>query len=418
MPAIFSLDPAFRDAHQSLDDDISIDAISINPQSVLNKGIALMELNRYEEALKAFNRTIEIDQQFVEAWYKKGEALIGLGRNDEAQECFNKVVNLDCFPQSMYSMSRKANALMMLGKFDEALDCFYQVTRLDPKDFLGTFNKIVKLFKRKVELEPGNAYAWNDLGSAFYKQHEYNESLTSYNMSLEINPKSSVCWYNKGVVLAKSGNHDGALQCYEEAIKFNPQYAKAWLNKGAILNAAGNYIEAKKCYEEAVNINPQYAKPWYNKGLIHARMNDYENAIIAFDKAIEIDPCHDKAKFAKNRATIFMKGFTPIIDLEHGMHCSILGYLTRLREERSILKDNGTIAKLLIFFISDGTGQVRVVLWDDQVKLIDGPHVGYQVKVTDCYVKEGWNEPLELGFNYRTKIVFSIQDSLIVQDSN
>jgi len=69
-----------------------------------------------------------------------------------------------------------------------------------------------------------------------------------------------------------------------------------------------------------------------------------------------------------------------------------------------VRKDIGEIAQ---FYISDGTGRIRFVLWDDQVKLINGIDLGCHIKVSDCYVKEGWNEPLVLGCTSKTKIEWS-----------
>ena len=174
----------------------------------------------------------------------------------------------------------------------------------------------------------------------------------------------------------------------------------------------GNNDDALQCYEEAIKLNSQYSKAWYNKGVIHAKLKAYDTAILAFDKAIEIDPHYDKAKYARNRTSLYMKGFTPIKDLEYGIQCSILGYIISLGEERDFLRSNGTFGKVADFYISDDTGKIRVVLWDDQVSLIDGLDLGYQVRVKDCIVRKDWNENLELGCNYRTKIAFSAQDSI------
>ena len=40
-----------------------------------NKGIALFNLGRYEEALKAYDKAIELKPDLVELWNNKGNAL-------------------------------------------------------------------------------------------------------------------------------------------------------------------------------------------------------------------------------------------------------------------------------------------------------------------------------------------------------
>ena len=41
----------------------------------INKGSALIQLGKYDEAVLAYDRAIEIDPQYAEAWNNKGDAL-------------------------------------------------------------------------------------------------------------------------------------------------------------------------------------------------------------------------------------------------------------------------------------------------------------------------------------------------------
>tara|TARA_B100000586_G_C19801355_1_gene298256 strand:- start:38 stop:490 length:453 start_codon:yes stop_codon:yes gene_type:complete len=56
----------------------------------INKGKALYELGRPEEAIECFDKAIELDPKKASAWYNKGTALTNLGRPEEAIECFDK----------------------------------------------------------------------------------------------------------------------------------------------------------------------------------------------------------------------------------------------------------------------------------------------------------------------------------------
>ena len=44
----------------------------------------------YDEAIKCFDKSIELKPDYAEAWYNKGFALADLGKEKEAQECFTK----------------------------------------------------------------------------------------------------------------------------------------------------------------------------------------------------------------------------------------------------------------------------------------------------------------------------------------
>ena len=68
-------------------------AIEINPKYAsawLFKGWALDNLGKYEEAIQAYNMAIEIDPKYIKAWNNKGMALKSLDRTTEADVAFAK----------------------------------------------------------------------------------------------------------------------------------------------------------------------------------------------------------------------------------------------------------------------------------------------------------------------------------------
>lgn len=55
-----------------------------------DEGVELIKVGRNEEALKAYERAIEINPQFAEAWYAKGVALSELERHEESLKAYEK----------------------------------------------------------------------------------------------------------------------------------------------------------------------------------------------------------------------------------------------------------------------------------------------------------------------------------------
>ena len=84
----------------------------------MEEGTGLYQLGRYEEALEAFMKVIELDPKNVIAWRKKGAALGKLGRHEEALEAFVRAIELD--QKDVTSWSNKVIALTRLGKKKEA----------------------------------------------------------------------------------------------------------------------------------------------------------------------------------------------------------------------------------------------------------------------------------------------------------
>src|SRR5660398_150697 len=78
----------------------------------LNKGFALNRLGKYQEAITAFDKALEIDPQDRTAWNNKGLALANLGKYQEAITAYDKALEID--PQDKLALINKEIALNRL----------------------------------------------------------------------------------------------------------------------------------------------------------------------------------------------------------------------------------------------------------------------------------------------------------------
>ena len=87
--------------------------------SLNNKGVALVNLNKSEEALKCLDKAIELDSNDSLAFKIKGLALSNLNKYEEAIKCFDESIKLNKNDTSAYL--NKGFALEKLNRFDEVL---------------------------------------------------------------------------------------------------------------------------------------------------------------------------------------------------------------------------------------------------------------------------------------------------------
>ena len=78
-------------------------------KELLERGASLASDGRYDEALEAYNKAIELDPKDAFAWFYKGFTLRDLKRNDEALEAYNKSIELD--PKDASTWNNKGNTL-------------------------------------------------------------------------------------------------------------------------------------------------------------------------------------------------------------------------------------------------------------------------------------------------------------------
>jgi protein O-GlcNAc transferase len=69
-------------------------------------GLAQMQMGNIDEAIKEWQKSIAIDNHFVEGYFNIADALVWLGKLTEAIEWYQKTVDLD---------SRHANAYCNMG---------------------------------------------------------------------------------------------------------------------------------------------------------------------------------------------------------------------------------------------------------------------------------------------------------------
>jgi tetratricopeptide (TPR) repeat protein len=81
-----------------------------------NIGLDLNDLDRFEEALIAFDKAIEINPNKGDIWIFKGISLGHLGRTEEAFVAFDKAIEIN--PKDEFACYVKTKALLNNGKYE------------------------------------------------------------------------------------------------------------------------------------------------------------------------------------------------------------------------------------------------------------------------------------------------------------
>lgn len=74
--------------------DLLAQAAAQDPGRALTRAIALLRLNRLDEALAALDHTLSLDDRMAEAWSQRGHLMREAGHLDEAARCYRQA--LDC----------------------------------------------------------------------------------------------------------------------------------------------------------------------------------------------------------------------------------------------------------------------------------------------------------------------------------
>ena len=82
-------------------------------------------------AIRCFDKALNLNPNYVEAWVRKGVTLLDIGEDYDGQVCLNKAVKLS--PKSFKARYNRGKCLLKLKYYDEAILDFQQAISIKPK---------------------------------------------------------------------------------------------------------------------------------------------------------------------------------------------------------------------------------------------------------------------------------------------
>jgi tetratricopeptide (TPR) repeat protein len=166
----------------------------------LNSGLQLSHLAKYAEALKCYNKAIEIDPRHDVAWFNKGTILAKMQDVNGAIQCFNKAVEI--FSKDADYFINLGMAYGTLRDYANELIAYQKALRLDCGENLGTLYFNLATCLRKLAMN--------------------KDALAYYTKAIEINPYDYEAYHNRAIVLIKLRKLKPALENLNKAIEISP----------------------------------------------------------------------------------------------------------------------------------------------------------------------------------------------------
>jgi tetratricopeptide (TPR) repeat protein len=296
------------------------------------------EQNRIlEEAIRLYDRALEIDPDDPIVHYNKGVALLGLDRNDQAAEELTKSLETagdddDCFLSNiLYNLS---TVLFKLERYDESIENLDKILRVIPNstDALntkglvlynqGNYNASIEMFDKALKIDLNYADVWNNKGNALLQLGKSEEAIKHYERASELNKSqksmngggNSVCdelgdlknieplaspilYYSHN---GESGHFSSPIfvDYLNNDLLINVSLEKEesvkqiiyLTNQGIALAKAQKYPEALKLYDAVLIIDANYAPALYSKAEALEKLGNFKDALDNYKKAQDSDP--------------------------------------------------------------------------------------------------------------------------------
>lgn len=146
-----------------------------------SEGMGFYVKAKYREAIESYNKAIELNPRYANAYLYRGNAYEAIEEYDQALEDYNKACQLN--PMDLFAFKNRGGLYKTLKLYDKALKDFERAIQLDP------------LYESPYE-ERGNVYA---------EVKNYDKALDDYAKAIELNPKYGFTYESRAKVYRKLG---------------------------------------------------------------------------------------------------------------------------------------------------------------------------------------------------------------------
>lgn len=286
----------------------------------LERGDELFQLQRFKDAIAAYDRVLQARPGDSLAWFKRGMALENLNHSDEAVASYDKVIQLQ--PDDYLVWYKRAAVLEKLQRYPEALQSYDHVVRTQPENYwawhdrgrtleeMRRFDEAIASYDRAVQLKPDFQLGVESrkrvlsqlqrVDTLYHLQH-YDEAVVSCDQAIAQNPNDSLAWLMRGMALENLQQHDEAVLAYDHVVEIQPDDHVAWFKRAATLEKLQRYEEAIASYYKVIQLQPENCWAWHDRARLLEHLNQYEAAIASYDRAIQLKPDLQGAVEARKR---------------------------------------------------------------------------------------------------------------------
>ncbi|MBI5814057.1 MAG: tetratricopeptide repeat protein [Nitrospinae bacterium] len=207
-----------------------------DPSYFYMQGRAYLEMNMYDQALAAFQNTMEKDRRFHEADHWLGVTL---------QKKKDYLASIQVLERAAKRDAAKAETHVELGK-----------------SYLGAdmVDKADESFKKAVILEPDNVQHKTAIGNAYLEKEIYDKAEQAFGAALSINPKNVVLYNRMAIALRKQSKFNEAINLYIKALGVFPDDEGLFYNLARALFESGQKDKAIKALDKALSLDPEFGE--------------------------------------------------------------------------------------------------------------------------------------------------------------
>ncbi len=229
----------------------------------------------------------------------RGIELADRGWLDEAVKEFQRAIELD--PVAAHAHDNLATVYAEQKKLREALHEHLTALRLDPESATVHFNLAaflsanatdltIESYRTALTIDPLFPDAQLNLGLTLADEGQVEPALTALRAAVEQAPEDALTRHELASLLLDEGEYRAAIGQLKEVVRLAPELFEPWLDLGIAYAQQGFYEEAARAYAGAGRLRPDDLLLNYNLGGLHALSGRPAEALAALRRALSFDP--------------------------------------------------------------------------------------------------------------------------------
>lgn len=233
-------------------------------------GLSFLSKDDCEKALTYFEKAVDSDGSYAEAWAQAGFCNEKLGRHATAIEASKKAVSLRPSAESYFNIGL---ANYYLKQYRDASEAYRQAIKIDPYNAADAYYALglvyrdwgkvddeVQAYKQAIRLRPDYVSAFERLGTRYLKSKKYGEAIETFKQVATLKPGDPGTQNSIGEAYLEMGKLAEALEPFRQAIRLKPDFGRAYFNLGKCFLSMGNRDAALEQYNILQSIDADWAE--------------------------------------------------------------------------------------------------------------------------------------------------------------
>lgn len=214
-------------------------------------------------------KSLEINPSFGDGWALLGEILLSQQQNQKAIAALKRAVELE--PLNAGAHFNLGSAYIHSQQIKAGTEAYLTAIDLDEKLTSGAFN---------------------NLGSALLELKAADDAELAFERAIEANPENIDALYNQAQLQAQLGRTSKAVELYQRTLQIDAGFVPGYSALVKLLIVSDHLPQAEQIAKEFLDHHPKEPDAYCSLGLLYTKQKRFAEAESAFQQALTLQPEH------------------------------------------------------------------------------------------------------------------------------